>query len=294
LNHVQLLVFGLGYTGVAIARAGVAVDFAASGTVRDALRFDAAGAGDDGVVRIGFALANDAVASATHLLCTVPPDASGDPVLSRYGDAIASASRLRWIGYLSTTGVYGDRDGAWVDEHSEPAPTSDRGRRRLAAEQGWRRFAESCAVDVFRLGGIYGPGRSVLDQVRAGTARPVIKPGHTFGRIHRDDIVLAALAAMRQDRAAGARVLNLVDDEPAENADVVMEAARLLGVAPPPGVPFNQAVAGMSPMARSFWDENRKVSSKRTQQALGVRWRYPSYREGLRAILAEKRREGAG
>lgn len=284
--------FGLGYSGTAIALAALAEGFAVTATMRNAAR--SGRSADDGIVRVGFSAADAAVASATHVLSTVPPDVSGDPVLSRYGDVITAAGGLRWIGYLSTTGVYGDRGGAWVDEFAEPAPASDRSRRRLAAEQGWRRFAERYAVDVFRLGGIYGPGRSVLDDVRAGTARRVIKPGHTFGRIHRADIALAVLAAMRQERGPGVRVLHLVDDEPAESADVVVEAARLLAVAPPPGVPFDEAVAGMSPMARSFWNENRNVSNERTQQALGVRWRFPNYREGLRAILAEERGEGAG
>jgi nucleoside-diphosphate-sugar epimerase len=276
---VRLLVFGLGYTGTAIANSGVAAGLAVSGTIRGA-----GGSADDGIVRIGFAHADAAIASATHLLSTVPPDASGDPVLSRYRDAI-DAARPQWIGYLSTTGVYGDRDGGWVDEDTAPAPMSDRSRRRLAAEQDWQRFAAHCAVDIVRLAGIYGPGRSAFDDLRAGKARRVIKPGHAFGRIHRDDVVRAVLAAMRQERRTGARILNLADDEPAESADVVAEAARLLGVAPPPPVPFDEAVATMSPMARSFWAENRKVSSRRTQQMLGLRWRYPSYREGLRAVL---------
>ena len=284
-----LLIFGPGYVGSAVAHAAVAHDFTVTATTRSV---DAAS--DVGVARVDFTNAESAVASATHLLCSVPPDASGDPVLMRYGDAIATARRVRWIGYLSATGVYGDRDGAWVDENTEPAPTSDRGRRRVLAEQDWQRFAGRCAIDVFRLGGIYGPGRSALDDVRAANARRVIKPGHTFGRIHRDDIVRAVIAAMRQERTTGARVLNLVDDEPAESAAVMQEAARLLGVAPPPAVPFEQAVATMSPMARSFWAERRQVSSERTQQMLGLRWRYPSYREGLRAILAEQRGEGAG
>ena len=275
ISDQRLLVFGPGYVGSAVARDATAVAIAVTAITRS----------DDAV---------PALAQATHLLSTVPPDTSGDPVLSRYGDAIASAPQLRWIGYLSTTGVYGDRGGAWVDEASEPAPTADRGHRRLAAEQAWRRFADRCAVDIFRLAGIYGPGRSALDDVRAGTARRVIKPGHAFGRIHRDDIVRAVLAAMRQDRPAGARVLNLADDAPAESAEVVAEAARLLGVALPPAVPFGQIADAMSPMARSFWAENRKVASARTQQALGLRWRYPSYREGLRGILAEERRQGPG
>jgi nucleoside-diphosphate-sugar epimerase len=175
-----------------------------------------------------------------------------------------------------------------VDERTEPSPTSERSRRRLTAEQSWQRLTDSSAIDVFRLAGIYGPGRSAFDDLRGGTARRIVKPGHTFGRIHRDDVVRAVMAAMQQDRASGARVLNLADDEPAESAEVMAEAARLLGVSPPDLVPFEHAWATMSPMARSFWTEQRKVSSQRTQQLLGLRWLYPTYREGLRAVLAEE------
>lgn len=284
----MMLVFGLGYIGSAVARAAATIGFVVMGTSRSATI-----PSDSAITGIDLADAAPAVMQATHLLCTAPPDAAGDPALSRYGEAIATAPRLRWIGYLSTTGVYGDRNGGWVDEDTAPAPMSDRSRRRLAAEQDWRRLAAHCAVDIFRLAGIYGPGRSTLDDVRAGRARRVIRPGHAFGRIHRDDIVRAVLAAMGQERTSGVRVLNIVDDEPAESAEVVAEAARLLGVAAPEAVPFEQIVDTMSPMARSFWAENRKVSSQRTQQMLGLRWRYPNYRAGLRAILAEERREGA-
>jgi nucleoside-diphosphate-sugar epimerase len=284
MGDARLLVFGLGYVGRAVAVAAADEGFAVTGTMRSAATLPG-----DALARIAFADAGAAVARATHLLSTAPPDAAGDPAVSLYGDAIAAAPGLRWVGYLSTTGVYGDRGGAWVDEESAPAPASDRSRRRLAAEAAWRGLADRRAVDIFRLAGIYGPGRSVFDDLRAGTARRVIRPGHAFGRIHRDDIVRAVFAAMCQTRAPGARVLNLADDEPAESADVVAEAARLLDFPPPPAVLFEQAVAAMSPMARSFWAENRKVSSRRTQQALGLRWRYPTYREGLRAILAEER-----
>ena len=233
--------------------------------------------------------ARDNIATATHLLSTAPPDEIGDPVLARYRTAIASAPRLRWIGYLSTTGVYGDRQGGWVDETTEPAPGSERSRRRLAVEESWRQTAGGRPVDLFRLSGIYGPGRSAFDDLRAGTARRVIKPGHAFGRIHRDDIVRAVLAAMQQERLPGVRVLNVTDDEPAESAVVIEEAVRLLGVAPPAAVSFADAVTSMSAMARSFWAENRKVANRRTKQTLGLEWLYPTYREGLRAILAEER-----
>jgi nucleoside-diphosphate-sugar epimerase len=242
---------------------------------------------------IPFTAAGEAIAAATHVLITAPPDQSGDPVLARHAAAIRAAPELSWIGYMSTTGVYGNRDGGWVDEDAPPAPVSDRARRRVAAERVWAEIGAGKRVDLLRLAGIYGPGRSVFDDLRAGTARRIIKPGHAFGRIHRDDIAAAVLAAMQQDRAPGARVLNLTDDEPAESAVVIAEAARLLGVEPPPAVPFAEAVETMGSMARSFWAENRKVASRKTQAALCIAWRYPTYREGLRAVLVAEREAGA-
>jgi len=289
---VHLIVFGLGYTGIAIARAAAAAGLGVTATSRDPQ-----GAPHiDGVTVVDFAVAAAAIARSTHVVATAPPPGDGgesgggvDPVLHAHGAAIAQAPSLRWAGYLSTTGVYGDRAGGWVDEATPAAPGQERSRRRLAAEQAWGALADHVAVDIFRVAGIYGPGRSALDDVRAGRARRVLRPGHAFGRIHRDDIAAAVLAALGQDRAPGLRVLNLNDDEPAEPAAVIEEAARLLGVAPPPAVPFAEAYERMSPMARSFWQESRRVSSAATQAALGLRWRYPSYREGLRAILAEER-----
>jgi nucleoside-diphosphate-sugar epimerase len=161
------------------------------------------------------------------------------------------------------------------------------------AEEEWAGFADRAAVDLFRAGGIYGPGRSVFDELREGTARRTLNPGHAFSRIHRDDIGAAVLAALRTAPRSGVRVLHLVDDLPAESAAVVEEAARLLGVPPPPAIPFEVAARAMSPMALSFWAENRRVANAATKAALGLAWRYPSYREGLRAILEEERREGA-
>lgn len=274
-----MVVAGLGYAGSAIAAEAVARGFAVLGTARDPT-------GARPVPAIAFDAASEAIRGATHLVVTAAPGEAGDPVLAAHAAAIAAAPGLRWIGYLSTTGVYGDRGGGVVDETTEPAPTQPRSRRRLAAEQAWRRAAAArgCALDLFRVGGIYGPRRSALDELREGTARRVRKPGHSFSRIHRDDIALAVVAAaLRPD---GVRVLHLVDDEPAPSSDVVAEAARLLGVAPPPEIPFEVARQRMSPMALSFWSENRKVTSLRTKAALGIAWRYPSFREGLRAILA--------
>jgi nucleoside-diphosphate-sugar epimerase len=287
----HLLIFGLGYVGRAVA--AMALD--AGTRVTATTRSEPFGTGDDGIHRVPPISAVERIAEATHLLITAPPGEAGDPLLALPGAAEAiAASPLRWIGYFSTTGVYGDRDGAWVDETTAPAPQLERTHRRVAAEAAWSQFADRRAVDLFRLAGIYGPGRSALDEVRAGRARRVIKPGHQFGRIHRDDIARAVLVAMEQARGPGMRVLNLNDDEPAETAHVLEEAARLLGVLPPPAVPFAEAVRSMSPMARSFWAENRKVSNQATKKALGISWRYPNYREGLRAILAEERGEGLG
>ena len=282
-SPIHLIVFGAGYSGTAIARAAQGAGIAVTLVSRQP---DAAW--QPGIALAPFDAADAALADATHLVATAAPGEAGDPVLARYAAAIAQAPRLRWIGYLSTTGVYGDHGGGWVDETTPTAPSSKRSERRVAAEQAWCAAAPTCAVDLFRLAGIYGPGRSAFDDLRAGQARRVGKPGHAFGRIHRDDIAGAMLAAIGQDLPPGVRVLNLADDEPAESADVIAAAAALLGMTPPPLVPFAQAEPGMSAMGRSFWLDNRKVSSRQTQVMLGRRWQHPTYREGLRAILAQE------
>lgn len=282
----HLVVFGLGFTGAAAARLAAAQGWTVTGTSRTPETFPEL----PGVQVVHFDQVGRALASATHVLATAAPGEAGDPVLARHGRTLAKAGDLRWVGYLSTTGVYGDRGGAWVDEDTLPAPSAPRGQRRLDAEEAWRRTAASRSLDLFRLAGIYGPGRSALDDLRAGRARRVLRPGHLFGRIHRDDVAGAVLAAMACP-PSGTRVLNGADNEPAEQSAVIEEAARLLGMAPPPAVPYDEAVQGMSEMARSFWAESRRVGSARTQEALGRRWLYPSYREGLRAILAAERGE---
>jgi nucleoside-diphosphate-sugar epimerase len=286
MTAARLLIFGLGYCGTAVSDLARGAGFVVTGTARQGA--------ESGTVP--FDAAAPAIAAATHVLSTVPPEvqgdaeasALGDPVLARYADAIAAAPRLRWIGYLSSTVVYGDRAGGWVDEDTPPAPSQQRGHRRLAAENAWRAFAGNRAVDLFRLAAIYGPGRSAFDTITSAQARRIVKPGHAFGRIHRDDIAAAVLAAMRQDRPAGRRILNLADDTPAESATVIEEAAELLGVPAPPAVAFADIASEMSSLARSFWAENRKVASRKTQAMLGLAWRYPSFREGLRAILSEE------
>jgi nucleoside-diphosphate-sugar epimerase len=280
----RLLIFGLGYTGAAIGLAAAAAGYEVTATSRQPGL-----TGPPGIAVIPFDAADEATAAATHIVATAAPDAGGDPALARYGAAIAAAPGLRWLGYLSSTGVYGDRGGGWVDEASAPAPTSRRATARRAAEGAWEAIsaARGTPVDIIRLAGIYGPGRSPLDDLRAGRARRIDKPGHAFGRIYREDIAEGVLAAMAQaGTLAGARVLNFNDDLPAEPAAVVEEAARVLGMPPPPLVPFAEAEAGMTPMGRSFWAESRRVSSAATQAALGRPWRFPTFREGLRAIMA--------
>ena len=284
LEPAYLIIFGLGYAGAAVARVAAASGMRVSATSRD----PKAAGHLPGVDILDFAAAGEILPSATHVLATAPPGDTGDPVMSNYAAALREAKMLRWAGYLSTTGVYGDRGGGWVHEDTPVAPGSERSRRRVAAEQQWASLSASMAVDLFRVAGIYGPGRSPFDMLRAGRARLILKPGHAFGRVHRDDIATAVCAAMRQQRPPGLRVLHLADDEPAESAAVLREAARLLGKPPPPALSFAEALPAMSPMAASFWAENRKVSSTRTQAMLGLRWRYPSYREGLRAILVEE------
>ena len=282
----HLIVIGLGYSGTAIAGLAAAAGWRVTATARN----PATAAPPEGVALLPFAEAAPALAAATHLAVTAPPTEreggeGGDPVLAAHGEALRAAP-LRWIGYLSTTGVYGDRGGAWVDETTEPAPAQPRSIRRRPAERQWEASAPRAAVDLMRCAGIYGPGRSVLDDLRSGTARRTVRPGHAFGRIHRDDIARAVLAAAGNPPPPGLRVLHLADDEPAESATVTEGAAAMLGLAPPPAIPFETARATMSPMALSFWSENRRVANARTKAALGIAWRYPSWREGLAAILS--------
>jgi len=278
-----LLVFGFGYSGRAVARAALGAGFGVVATSREPGRV----AAEEGVEIIHFEDAEDAILEASHVLATAAPGERGDPVLQRYGAQIAVSS-VGWMGYLSTTGVYGNRDGGWVDEDSPPAPISERAKRRVEAEKAWAEFEGQAAVDIFRLAGIYGPGRSMFDDLREETARRVVKPGHLFGRIHRDDIARGVVAAMKTAPTTGVRIFNFSDDEPAASADVVVEAARLLGVEPPEPVTFEEARPKMSAMGLSFWVENRRVANEKTKKALGIEWTYPTYREGLRGILGEE------
>ena len=235
-----------------------------------------------------------AVNEADALLVSAPPDENGDPVLRVLTDELINAADLRSIVYLSTIGVYGDCGGAWVDESTEAKPGSVRGRARLAAEQAWQQLGKrrGATVAILRLAGIYGPGQNALLQVASGKARRIVKPGQIFNRIHVGDIAQAIDAAFTH-RASG--IFNVADDEPTPLGEPMMFAAQLLGVAPPPEVSFESAAATMSPMALSFWQECRRVRNDALKRALGVRLLYPTYREGLRALLAAQQvSEGSG
>ena len=217
------------------------------------------------------------IGEATHLLTSVPPGAA-DPVLAAHGPEIAAA-RLDWVGYLSTTAVYGHHDGAWVDETTPPAPSTPRGAARLAAEQAWSALGQP--LHIFRLAGIYGPGRGPFEKVRDGTARRIIKPGQVFSRIHVEDIANVLEAALMRPRPG---IYNVCDDDPASPEEILGLAAEMLGLPPPPMVPYE--AAEMTPMARSFYAENKRVRNDRIKADLGVRLLHPTYREGLAAILA--------
>ncbi|MCF8880379.1 SDR family oxidoreductase [Hyphobacterium sp. SN044] len=221
-----------------------------------------------------------ALGEATHLLISAAPEPHGDRVLTALGPDIAALMpRLQWAGYLSTTGVYGDRDGDWVAEDSPVIPRQPRSVLRLAAERAWQ--AALPDIRIFRLAGIYGPGRSALDQLRVGRARRIVKPGHVFSRIHVDDIAAALALSIDHPHADG--VFNLADDEPAPNADVVAFAAELLAMAPPPEEDFE--TAEMSAMLRGFYAESRRVRNLKAKRELGWTPRFPTYKEGLTALL---------
>jgi len=222
-----------------------------------------------------------AAGSADAILIAAPPGDGGCPGWAALQGATLHRTRP-WIGYLSTTGVYGDHGGRWVFETTPVAPLSPEAHRRVVAEAAWMSLRDACPVNLFRLPGIYGVGRSPLDRARTGEARSLIKPGHVFSRIHVDDIAAGLEASIaRPDRSD---IYNLCDDEPAAPADVNAYAAELLGLAPPPETPYDPEA--LSPMARRFWAESKRVSNARAKAALGWRPLYPTYREGLRAVLS--------
>lgn len=285
---MNLFIFGLGFSGRTIAERRLARGDTVTGTVRSqdkARTLSAAGVtarvfghdGRDDVI-------DSDIAACEALLISVPPGTGGDPVLAAYARQIASAPNLRWIGYLSTVGVYGDHGGAWVDEQTPATPTNARSIERAAAEQAWLAFgaANSIAVQIFRLAGIYGPGQSQLVQLARGTARRIIKPGQVFNRVHVEDIARAVDASL--DRPRSGAIYNVTDNEPAPPQDVVTFAASLCGVEPPREISLEDA--GLTEMGRSFYAESKRVRNDLLRNELGVTLAYPTYREGLRALRA--------
>ena len=279
MNH--LLCFGFGYSARALAARLDKRAWKISATSRD----------PEGIAEInaqGFSgLVFDSklqiVPDVTHILVSAPPDENGDPVLRLFEEQLWKLSKqLRWVGYLSTTGVYGDRRGDWVDEDSPLEPNTARGHRRLEAERGWLKLHSDYGLPVhlFRLAGIYGPGRNQLLTVLNGSAKRIIKPGQIFSRIHVDDIAGVLAASMAKPNPG--RAYNVCDDEPCPPQEVVEYAANLLDLPLPPEIPFEQAE--LSPMAKSFYADSKRVSNQRIKNELGYKLIYPTYREGLTAI----------
>lgn len=285
-NSPRLFCFGLGASALALARALKAEAWAVAGTCRSADK--AAALSVEGIETFVFdgerPMANfaAALAGATHLLISAPPDKDGDPVLRHHTADLAALTSVAWLGYLSTTGVYGDRQGGWVDEASELVPSGERGLRRVDAETAWR--ALGLPTHIFRLAGIYGRHSNALMTVREGRAQRIDKPGQVFSRIHVEDIAAVLRASIAKPNPGAA--YNVCDDNPAPPEEVIRYACELLGVTPPPLVPFDQAQ--LSPMARSFYDDNKRVSNARIKTELGVVLKYPNYKAGLQDILKSR------
>ena len=280
---MRLLVLGHGYSAGFLTRLLVPQGWAVTGTTRDdPARVAEAGAtplrwpGEEPAIRAE-------IARADAILISAGPDAEGDPALRDFADALAAAS-ARWLGYLSTTGVYGDHQGGWVDETTPLTPATRRGQQRVAAEAAWQALATAhgLPLHIFRLAGIYGPGRGPFQKLREGTARRIVKPGQVFSRIHAEDIAQTLAASIARPNPGA--IYNLCDDDPAPPEAVIAHAAALLGVPVPPAEDY--ATAEMTPMARSFYAESKRVANDRIKRELGVQLRHPDYRSGLKALLA--------
>ena len=285
-----ILSFGHGYSAQALSRILLPQGWQITGTTRSEVKAEALA--DQGVVPLifpgdgdgdGDGDVADAIAQASHLLISAGPDASGDPVLNAVGDMISARARqFEWVGYLSTTGVYGDHQGAWVDENTPLTPSTRRGQWRKDAEEAWQAIP-GLPLHIFRLAGIYGPGRGPFAKVRDGTARRIVKTGQVFSRTHVEDIAQVLAASIAQP--APGTAYNICDNDPAPPQDVIAHAAELLGAPVPPAIPFE--TAEMTPMARSFYAESKRVRNDRIKTELGVKLLYPTYREGLAALLED-------
>ena len=282
----EFFIFGAGYSGKAFARGNTDAATRVFGTTRSPEKFAALRqAGIEPLLFDGALTAEigDALKTTTHLIISVAPEEAGDPVLNAARATIAvEMPALEWIGYLSTVGVYGDHGGGWVDETGECRPLSKRSVMRVDAEQAWQKLGQEIGrpVAILRLSGIYGPGRNALVNLDNGTARRLVKPDQVFNRIHCDDIA-GALRHLAESNTGG--IFNVTDDEPAPPQDVVTYAASLMGVAPPPEIPFE--TAQLSPMARSFYGENKRVANTAIKAA-GYRFRFPDYRAALDHLWA--------
>lgn len=285
----HLLCLGYGYTARAIARELIGRGWQVSGTTRN--RDKMADIAQTGVTPVYWDSARsdggdglEMINTVTHILVSSPPGDDGCPAYKVIANRLPQAKALEWAGYLSSNGVYGDHKGAWVDETTPNNPSSDRGKRRVRAESDWQKLnnnAQTLKSIVFRLPGIYGPGRSAIDTVRSGNAKRIIKPGQVFSRMHVDDIASAVIAGITVDTEYC--LFNLCDDEAAPPQDVITYACALLDVTPPPEVSIDDAA--LSEMARSFYADNKRVSNTLMKKALGVNLKYPTYREGLSAIF---------
>ena len=278
-----LLSFGHGYSAQALARLLLPLGWRVIGTTRSDQK--AKQLEQDGITPVFWPGADmrDHIAQASHILVSAGPDGSGDPVLAQCCDAIANRAKdLTWVGYLSTTGVYGDHQGGWVDEKTPLTPSTKRGTARMKAEAEWQSVS-GLPLHIFRLAGIYGPGRGPFEKVRNGTARRIVKDGQVFSRIHVEDIAKVLMASIIcPDPGA---VYNLCDDDPAPPQDVIGYAAQLLNLPVPPEIAFEDA--DLTPMARSFYAESKRVRNDRIKDELNVRLSFPTYREGLQAMLAD-------
>lgn len=285
----RLFCFGFGFSAEALARRLKPKAWRIAGTARDAGKVNALAR--VGIESYAFPLTNppEALRGTTHALVSTPPGTNGDPSLAYLDELSALTPRIEWLGYLSTTGVYGDHAGEWVDETTPEAPATDRGKRRLEAERAWRAWGAAASVPVatFRLAGIYGPGRNQLESLRDGTARRIVREGQIFSRIHVDDIAQVLEASIANPKAGA--VYNVCDNEPAPPHEVVTYAATLLGVNPPPLELFEEASKSMSEMAKSFYSESKRVKNDRIKHELGIKLLHPTYREGLKSLLELKK-----
>ena len=268
-----LLCLGYGYSARALAQRLLGEGWRVIGTSREPVA-------EDGTEMLTWPGEEVSLDGVTHILSSISPTSDGDPVLAGLRGKIAAAKDLEWVGYLSTTVVYGDHDGGWVDETTPITPAADRGKWRAQAEVDWQSI-DGLPLHIFRLAGIYGPGRGPFAKLMTGRARLIIKPGQVFSRIHVEDIAQVLSASIKQPNPGA--IYNVCDDLPVPPQDVLSYAAELLGLPMPPEVPFDEA--GMTPMARSFYNENKRVRNTRIKEELGVKLRYPDYRVGLQAVF---------